>query len=79
MSKDVGVGNNGAKAWATWEYSPTHLKTKLWRRHLWAKGSCWEEALSSNLALKLGPIKKIPLASFSSHLLKNVWVRSTFP
>jgi hypothetical protein len=31
-----------------------------------------QEALNSNLLLKLGPIKKIPLVGFPNHLLKNV-------
>jgi len=29
VSKDVGVGENGAKAWVALKYSPTHPRTKL--------------------------------------------------
>jgi hypothetical protein len=36
-----------------------------------------QEALSSNLLLKVGSIKKIPLVSFPNHFLKNVG--SSFP
>ncbi len=39
--EDVGVGENGAKARATQEYSPTHSKAKLWNKHLWIRISCW--------------------------------------
>jgi hypothetical protein len=38
-----------------------------------------QKALSSDLLLKLGLIKKIPLASFPNHLLENIWIKSTFP
>jgi hypothetical protein len=36
----MGVGENGAKTWATYKYSLRHPSTKLQRRPLWAKGSC---------------------------------------
>ncbi len=39
VSKDVRGGENGAKTWVVWEYSPTHPITKLWRRYLWIGGS----------------------------------------
>jgi hypothetical protein len=51
----------------------------MWNKHLWIRGSCWEEGLSSNLMLKLGFAKKNPFASFLNYLLKNILVESTFP
>jgi len=38
-----------------------------------------EKALNSNLPLELKLAKKTPIVSFPNHLLKNVWVESTFP
>jgi hypothetical protein len=35
--------------------------------------------LSSNLLLKLGPIKQIPPSNFLNHLLESVYVESSFP
>jgi hypothetical protein len=35
------------------------------------KGHVGEEALSSNLSLKLGPVKEIPLVGFPTRMLKN--------
>jgi hypothetical protein len=40
VSKDVNVGENGAKAQIAFGYFFAHPKTKLWRRHLWVGGSC---------------------------------------
>jgi hypothetical protein len=40
VSKDMSAGENGAKAQIALEYFFAHPKTKLWRRHLWARGSC---------------------------------------
>jgi hypothetical protein len=34
VSKDVGVGNNGARTQVVSEYSLARPKIKLWRRHL---------------------------------------------
>jgi hypothetical protein len=38
-----------------------------------------QETLSSNLLLKLGPIKKIPPSSFPNRLLENIYIESSFP
>jgi hypothetical protein len=32
--KNVGAGENGAKVWVALKYSPTHLITILWIKHL---------------------------------------------
>jgi hypothetical protein len=37
-----------------------------------------ENGLSSNWLTKFGPAKKIP-PIFPSHLLKSIWIESTFP
>ncbi len=42
VSKEMGVKENGAKAWVILEYSFAHPKTKLQRKHLWTRGSRWE-------------------------------------
>jgi hypothetical protein len=34
VSKEMGVKENGAKAWVILEYSFAHPKTKLQRKHL---------------------------------------------
>jgi len=38
-----------------------------------------QEALSSNLLPKLEFVKKYPPTSFPNHLLKIVYIKSTFP
>jgi len=50
--KDVGVKENGAKARATWKYSPAHPRAKLWNVHLWIKRSCWGNGIEFKLANK---------------------------
>jgi hypothetical protein len=70
--KDVGVGENGAKMWVVRNYSLAHPRIKLWKfKHLWAKGAVGEVALSLNLPLNPGPIKKTPFVSFPSCLLES--------
>ncbi len=34
VSKDMGVGENGAKAWVALEYSLKHLRIKMGKRRL---------------------------------------------
>jgi hypothetical protein len=52
IQEDVGVGENGAKAWVVLEYSFTCPKNRLRRRHLWAKGSCWVKGPKLELITK---------------------------
>jgi hypothetical protein len=40
VSKNVSVRENVVKPQIAFEYSIAHPKTKLWRRHFWARGSC---------------------------------------
>ncbi len=71
MLEDVGVRNNGAKAQATLEYFHARLETRL-KGIYELEDHVGEEALSSNLSLKLGFIKKILHVGFPSCLLENV-------
>jgi len=48
VSKDVGGGENGAKARATQEYSPTCPKVKMWSKRLQVRRRCWGKGLCLN-------------------------------
>ncbi len=71
VSKDVGARENGAKTWDAWKCFPACPENKLWRRPYELEDHVGEEALSSNLPLKLGLVKRITLTFFFSHLLKK--------
>jgi len=49
-----------------------HIQELNYEKKVYELGDVGEKALNSNLPLKLGFTKKILLASFSNHLLKNV-------
>lgn len=57
-SKDVGVGENDAKARVVWEYSLARLRTKLRRGCLWIRGSCLAWGSEFELAVKTWARKK---------------------
>ncbi len=79
VSKDMGVGENGAKAQVALAYSLTRPKIKLQKRRLWIRDHVGEKALNSNLLPKFGHAKKIPPTSFPNHLLEKAWVEFAFP
>jgi hypothetical protein len=58
VSDDVGVGENGAKAWTNQEYSLAQRKVKLQSKHLWVGGSCWGKRMELELANKAWVHKK---------------------
>jgi len=51
--KDMGAKENGSKAWVFLKYSLAHPKTKLRRRHLWIRGSCWGKGIEFELVTKV--------------------------
>jgi hypothetical protein len=57
-SKDVGVGENDAKACVVWEYFLARLRTKLWRGCLWIRGSCLACNIEFELVVKTWARKK---------------------
>jgi hypothetical protein len=69
--KDTSVGKNGAKMRVVQNYSLPCLKTNYEKGIYELKNEVGEETLNSNLPPKPRFVKKILLASFSSHLLKN--------
>ncbi len=72
VSKDLGVGENGAKAWVVIEYSLACPIIKLQKNIFELGDHVREKALNLNLPPKLGLVKNTPLASFPNHLLENV-------
>jgi hypothetical protein len=65
VSKDVGVGKNGAKARIAQEYSLARPRAKLQSRHLWVRGSCWEKRIKFKLIDKVWACKKNSSCKFS--------------
>ncbi len=63
--EDMGVGENGAKAWVALEYSLAHPETRLWKRCLWIGGSCWGRGIESKLVAKAWACKKTCSWKFS--------------
>jgi len=79
VSEDVDVGNNGVRAQIAWTYL-LHVQGLNYGEGVFEpKGHVGEEALSSNLSLKLRPIKTNPLVCFRSRMVKNAWVGFAFP
>jgi len=71
--KDVGARKNGAKAWATREYSPTRPRVKLCNKRLWVGGSCWGKGMEFKLAEKAWAHKKNSFCKFSQlHVEKHL-------
>jgi hypothetical protein len=71
MSKDVGVGENGAKAQDVQEYSLTHPKAKLWNKCLWVGGSCWGKQIEFKLVDKTWACKKNSSCKFSQSIARK--------
>jgi hypothetical protein len=79
VSKDVNAKENGDGTIIVWEYSLHSYELNYEKDIYELEDHVWEEALSLNLPLKLGLVRKIILASFPNHLLKIIWIISTFP
>jgi hypothetical protein len=80
VSKDVGMGENGAKLQVVRKYSITCLKANLRIKRLWIRGSCWGKWIKLKLVNKAWAHKKKPLIiNFPSRLLKNTYVEFAFP
>jgi hypothetical protein len=79
LSKDMGVGENGAKMRVTREYSPTWPRAKLRNKHLWIKGSCRGKGIELELADKTWAHKKNSSCKFSQLPVRKCLVESAFP
>ncbi len=71
VSKDMGVGENGSKAWVTLTYSHVHLKSRLWKRCIWIRGLCWGKDTKFELATKAWACKKNSSRKFSQSLTRK--------
>ncbi len=69
VSKDMGVRENGAKARAIQEYSPSWSRVKLQNQRLWVGGSCWGKGIKFELTNKTWACKKTPFVNFPCCLL----------
>ncbi len=58
---DVGEGKNGAKVHVVQEYSLTRPSTKLKKRYLWVRRSCWVRSIELKFVVKAWAYKKIIL------------------
>jgi hypothetical protein len=59
---------------------PLHIQGLNYREGVYElKDHVGQEALNSNLLLKLRPIKRIIPTCFPNHLLESVLVRTSFP
>jgi len=59
---------------------PLHIQELNYKKGVYELGDhVGEEALTLNLPLKLGSIRRIPFACFSNCLLQNVWIKFSFP
>ncbi len=63
----MGARNNGAKTWIAQKYFYAHSRTKLWKRHLLIRGSCWGRNIKFKFAIRV------------STRIKNAWVGFTIP
>ncbi len=71
VSKDMGAGENGAKVWVALEYSFACPRTRLRKRCLRTRGSCWGKGTKFKLVTKAWVCKKNSFISFPNHLLEN--------
>ncbi len=57
-TKDMGARENGVRACVVQDYSPTHPRITLRRRHFLLGGSCWAKGIEFKLATKTWVRKK---------------------
>jgi len=57
-TKDMGARENGVRACVVQDYSPTHPRITLQRRHFLFGGSCWVKGIEFKLATKTWVRKK---------------------
>ncbi len=77
--EDMDVRKNGHRTWVAWEYSSTRPWTKLWKKCLKAKVSCWGKSTELKLVAKAWAHKKSSPTSFPNRLLESAWIKFVFP
>jgi hypothetical protein len=60
------------------KYFLARLKTKLWRRCLWIRESCWVGGIEFDLLLKFGFINRIEDLHFRPHVFISCYVNICF-
>jgi hypothetical protein len=69
--EDMGVKKNSPRTWVVRKYSSTRPWTKLWRKCLQTRGSCWGRSIEFKLVAKAWAHKKISPTSFPNHMLES--------
>ncbi len=77
--EDMDVKENGHRTWVAWKYFSTRPWTKLWKKCLRTKESCWGRSIEFKLVAKAWAHKKISPISFPNRLLESAWIKSAFP
>jgi hypothetical protein len=71
VSKDVGVKKNGAKMQATQKYSLARPRTKLRKRHLQTKKSCWVRGIELEFVNRAWADKNNSFCKFPNYMLES--------